>query len=351
MKKCLLICITIFLSVLQLTACKQVVNENPIDPTSDSEQNLQAPSESVVNENLIDPASDSEQNLQIRNNSGNRGLVVKAGKYYFVNLTDGLYRFDESLEEAVKIFDGYTFNLNRVDNKIYFCGEEESIGTWAEYALNIESLKVEKLFDVGDASHQYYYEGYFYACDGNMIIRINEETHEVEKLVENDTSIFDFTIHEGAVIYRSDDNKKIMKYDIASGESEILFSHKGDSTIGDVFMYYGDEFYYRDRHAIYKLSKDKKQSIVANYVAEADYRFIIYEGKCYFNTFENGHDVLCRVDIDGRNLVKIYDGSAVCINIAGDRLFFTVSNHGKIINSLKLDGTDLRELNSVKVEN
>lgn len=292
---------------------------------------------------------------RIRNNSGNGGLAVQVGDKYFVSLTDGtndagLYCYDEDLKNPVMIYggyEGYVGNLNKTENEVYFDMHD------GEYRMDCNTLEVEKVFDKKDFSDDYFsvehfYDGYFYATDSETIFRINADTKEVEELVHG-KQMHSFTLYNNGLIYRDDSFKSIMRYDLETGKTTKIA--KTDLLFGETFMYYKGELYCAEVNSpqwpeygnLCRISPTGKKTIILENIVLGE--FTVYEDKCYAEVCEDGQYMICSVNIDGSDRVKIYDDGADNLSVTGDRLFFTVSSHYIIGGSVKLDGSDLRKLN------
>lgn len=232
-------------------------------------------------------------------NIADGGRVLKLGDWVYYSFDGkGFYRMKEDGSQKTKLFDGYVYNIGTYEDKIYCT------------IVNYETK-----------------EAGFYRInpDGTNKIKISENVMDC-------VNIFD-----GWIYYISpEDSHKPYKMRIDGSEKQRMNDYPMSYiNVTKDWIYFQNHI---DRNCIYKMKLDGTGITKISGIGDT-YTCLNLAGDWLY--FFGDYD-LCKININGGNLQKLYHGGVNNINIKGDWIYFSVFKEG--IFKMKTDGTNVQKL-------
>ena len=229
------------------------------------------------------------------------------GKLYF-NCIDGIYSCDENFENATHLTEGYC-DYSFVNNYVlYYIGESFENTTSIE-AINLKTLSHKELYSSKDFDIYYLAPmgKDFIFADGDNLITMNSKGEILSEVVLSNSYVA-FSNND-FLLYTTNKNTEIRKYDFETGENESVFI-LSEGSLGWTVDYDGKYVYYthvnesKNSFCRYNTKNGKTEVLLEEGFG---WEFVIDGNMCYFGKGMNnsGEDSLYAFNIRSKKLTAI----------------------------------------------
>ena len=267
-------------------------------------------------------------------------VTYHKGKLYF-NCLDGIYSCDENFENVTHLTEGYC-DYSFVDNYVLYCIGESFENTTSIEAINLKTLTHKELYSSKDFDIYYLAPmgKDFIFADGDNLITMNSKG-EILSSVVFDNSYVAYS-NDDFLLYTTNKNTEIRKYDFETGESESVFT-LGEGSLGWTVDYDGKYVYYthvnesKNSFCRYNMKNGKTEVLLEEGFG---WEFVIDGNMCYFGKGMNnsGEDSLYAFNIKSKKLTAIPcpdAGHVTGLQLMGDYIVINSGNSSDHILSMQ----------------
>ena len=257
---------------------------------------------------------------KIKENGDKPKELNTIGKYDIMSIN----AYNNYLYFIVQSSSSYSKDGDTFDNKIYKMkndGTELEVINDNEFHNNCETIYVidNSIYYIGLDSKLYKMN-----LDGKNRKKVSEETFSTQKPANK------YVVTDKYIIYNVDNPKssvkaqttKIMRIDGKESEDVIPDEYLSYLDMDSTYIYFTDS---DNKLCKTKIKSKKKEEV---YSLRKVYHLNVYENYAYFYSFtDSGEVALYRLNLNspekGAQAIKILNNTAPCLNIVGDKIYYT----------------------------